>query len=66
MSIKKAADKALSWIVSGVFVIGAYAIGHCMLKLQDGTMLAFTGWLIWSDMANHLNKDDAADAAAKR
>lgn len=56
--MKSTLERALGWIVAGVFVFGAYSIGHYLFKVSDGGMVAFFGFAIWSDMSGYLNRDD--------
>lgn len=52
-------DRALGWAVAGIFVVGGYAVAHFMLNISDSTIVAFTVWMLWADLAKYINKADA-------
>lgn len=58
--MKNMFEKALGWGVTGGFLFGVYSIAHYVFKADDGTILVFAGFLLWSDMANSVNKPDRA------
>jgi hypothetical protein len=61
--MKKFGEQALGYAVSGIFVFGAYSVGHYLLKANDSTIMVFALAMIWSDMATYVNKPDSKDAA---
>lgn len=57
--MKKFLYRVLGWTVTGIFMFGVYAIAHYILHAEDRTLMFLAGALLWSDMAEYVNKDDA-------
>lgn len=63
--VKKFLERGVGYLVTGLFVLGCYAIAHYMLQASDQTIMIFALWLLWSGMAAFVNKDDDAKASTK-
>lgn len=61
--MKKFLDRGVGYLITGLFVLGCYAIAHYMLKADDQTIMIFALWFLWTDLANFVNKDDDAKAS---
>ena len=57
--MKKYGDKILAWAISFIFMAGVYSLLRYVIKMDDTGMLCLAGWLIWSDMATTISKNDA-------